>query len=71
MLKTQTGFINRTVSQAITGEWLDLLSWESVEDAKAAVAVFQTTPAGKRFSSYLDPQSVQVFYTETVVESFR
>src|ERR1700730_14713894 len=68
LLKTQDGFISRTVSLAESGEWLDILSWESIEAAKAATAVFQTDPAGKRFSGYLDIQHIQVFYTESVVE---
>ena len=67
-LKTQEGFLSRTVSQAESGEWLDILSWESIEAAKAAVAVFQTDPAGKRFSDYLDGEHFQVFYTEVVAE---
>ena len=68
LLKTQDGFISRTVSKAESGEWLDILSWDSIEAAKAAAAVFQTDPAGKRFSGYLDIQHIQVFYTESVVE---
>lgn len=68
LLKTQNGFISRTVSLAESGEWLDILSWKSIEAAKAATIVFQTEPAGKRFSDYLDPQQIQVFYTESVVE---
>jgi hypothetical protein len=68
LLKTQDGFRSRTVSQAESGEWLDILSWESVEAAKAAATVFQTDPAGKRFSEFLDPQQIQVFYTEVVAE---
>ncbi|QBD75407.1 hypothetical protein EPA93_05075 [Ktedonosporobacter rubrisoli] len=69
LLKTQTGFLSRTVSQAESGEWIDILTWESIEAAKAAAAVFQTDAAGKRFSAYLDPQLIQVFYTEAVVEA--
>lgn len=68
LLKTQDGFFSRTVSLAESGEWLDILYWESIEAAKAAAAVFQTDPAGKRFSDYLDLQRIQVFYTEAVVE---
>jgi hypothetical protein len=68
LLKTQEGFRSRTVSLAESGEWLDILSWESVEAAKAAAAVFQTDSAGKRFSDSLDLQQLQVFYIEPVVE---
>jgi hypothetical protein len=67
LLKTQEGFINRTVGQAEGGEWLDILTWESVEAAKAALAAFQTDPVGRRFLGYLDPQQIQVFYLETIV----
>jgi hypothetical protein len=67
LLKTQDGFIRRTMSLAESGEWLDILSWKSVEAAKAATTLFQTDPAGKRFSECLDPQQIQVFFTETVV----
>jgi hypothetical protein len=67
LLKTQNGFISRTIGKAESGEWLDILTWESVEAAKAATTVFQTDPTGKRFSGYLDPQQIQVFYLETVV----
>ncbi|WP_201391774.1 antibiotic biosynthesis monooxygenase [Ktedonobacter sp. SOSP1-85] len=66
LLQTQGGFLSRTVSQAESGEWLDILDWASVEAAKKAVSVFQSDPAGQRFSSYMDPQHIQVFYTETV-----
>ena len=69
LLKTQDGFLRRAVSQAESGEWLDILSWESIDAAKAATAVFQTDPAGKRFSDYLDLQHIQVFYTEVVAEA--
>lgn len=69
LLKTQDGFLGRTVSQAESGEWLDILSWTSIEAAKAAVAVFQTEPAGKRFSGYLDGEHFQVFYTDVVAEA--
>jgi hypothetical protein len=68
LLKTQDGFLSRTVSQAESGEWLDILSWESIEAAKAAAVVFQTDPAGKRFSDYLDVEHIQVFYTDVVAE---
>jgi hypothetical protein len=68
LLKTRDGFLSRTVSQAESGEWLDILSWESIEAAKAAAVVFQTDPAGKRFSDYLDVEHIQVFYTDVVAE---
>lgn len=69
LLKTQAGFLSRVVSQAESGEWLDILSWESIEAAKAAVTAFQTDPAGKRFSDYLDGEHFQVFYTDVVAEA--
>jgi hypothetical protein len=65
LLETQSGFISRTVGQSESGEWLDILYWDSVESAKKASAVFQTDPAGQRFSEYLNPQGIQVFYLET------
>jgi hypothetical protein len=67
LLKTQDGFISRMVGQAESGEWLDILYWHSIEAAKKAVAAFQADPAGKRFSEYMDPQQIQVFYAETAV----
>ena len=69
LLKTQEGFLGRTVSQDENGQWLDILSWKSIKDAKAATSLFQTEPAGKRFSSYLDLQHIQVFYTEVAAEA--
>jgi heme-degrading monooxygenase HmoA len=69
LLKTQEGFLSRTVSQAESGEWLDILSWESLEAAKAAVTAFQTDPAGKRFSDYVDGEHFKVFYTDVVAEA--
>ncbi|HEX6483313.1 MAG TPA: hypothetical protein VF043_31090 [Ktedonobacteraceae bacterium] len=67
LLKTQSEFVSRTVSVAENGEWLDILTWESVEAAKAATTAFQANPVGKRFSGYLNLQHIQVFYTESVV----
>lgn len=66
LLKTQPGFISRTIGKAESGEWLDILYWETIEAAKNAAEVFQTDPAGKRFSDYLDPQHIQVFYLEAM-----
>jgi hypothetical protein len=66
LLKTQEGFVNRTIGQAEGGEWLDILTWKSVEAAKAALAAFQNDPVGRRFLGYLDPQQIQIFYLETV-----
>ena len=65
LLETQVGFISRTVGRSEGGEWLDILYWDSVEDAKKAASVFQTEAAGQRFSSYLDLQKIQVYYLET------
>lgn len=66
LLKTQPGFISRTIGKAESGEWLDILYWDTVEAAKKAAEAFQTDPAGKRFSAYLDPQHIQVFYLEAI-----
>ena len=68
LLKTQEEFLDRIVSQAESGEWFDILSWESIEAAKAAVAMFQTNPVEKCFSDYLDGEHFQVFYTDVVAE---
>lgn len=68
LLKTQVGFLSRTVSQAESGEWLDILSWESIEDAKASITAFQADPSGKRFSDLLDGEHFQVFFTEVLAD---
>ena len=65
ILETQAGFISRTVGQSEGGEWLDILYWDSVADAKKASTVFQTEEAGKRFSAYLDLQTIKVYFLET------
>jgi hypothetical protein len=64
LLKTQAGFISRNVGQAEGGEWLDILYWDSVADAKNATSLFQTEATGKRFADMIKPDSFQVFYIE-------
>ncbi|MEP6987549.1 MAG: hypothetical protein ABI970_18230 [Chloroflexota bacterium] len=65
LLQSQTGFKTRTIGKAESGEWLDIIHWDSVESAKKAMTAFQSDEAGQRFSSYLDLSTIQVYYLET------
>jgi len=68
LLKTQTGFMSRTIGQSESGEWLDILYWESVESAKKAMTIFQTDKAGQSFSASLDLKTIKVYFLETDVQ---
>jgi heme-degrading monooxygenase HmoA len=66
MLKNQPGFLSRSIGQSEGEEWVDILYWESVEDAKSSVTSFQNESAGKHFSECIDPTHFQVFFTKPV-----
>ena len=58
-LSKQKGYIS--YKQLVDGEnWVDLLTWETIEDAQNAMEVGGMNDANLKFFSFLDGESVKV-----------
>jgi len=58
-MSKQKGFISW--KQLVEGRmWVDLLTWESMEDAKNVMEPSCTNALAEKFYSFIDQQSVQV-----------
>ena len=65
-LKTKSGFISRRLSHNGEGVWLDLVEWESMEEAQTAAAEIMATSEGQAFGSKIDGESIQMYHMHTV-----
>ena len=53
------GFISRTLSQAPDGEWMDLVLWESLEQAEAAGKQVMENPEALKVFGVIDESSMK------------
>ncbi len=65
-LETKPGFLNRRLSKDENGMWLDLIEWESMDEAQSAAAEIMSQPAGQAFSANIDGPSVQMYHMQTI-----
>lgn len=57
-ISRQPGFIARALSCAADGEWIDHITWASMEDAEAAAAKVEQAPEAGPFMSAIMPATV-------------
>jgi len=58
--KTQPGFQYRSLSQQEDGSWLDLVFWQSKEQAEAAMAKSQQEPLFGSFMEYVQEGTIDM-----------
>ena len=56
------GYLRRSLLQSDTGEWIDIVSWNQLNTAKAAAMSLQENPTAQQFFSHIDPNSVAFNY---------
>ncbi len=59
-LVRQPGYRSRLLARGAEGEWLDLVIWESLEDAERAAAAIGSCPGIGPFMQAMDPATVQL-----------
>lgn len=59
-IQSLDGFISRRLSQAEDGEWLDVIEWTSMEDAKSASDAFVKHEGCGPFMAAMDTTSIHM-----------
>ena len=65
-LEKQSGYIDRELLKVADDQWLDLLHWRTLVDAKRAGKGMLRDPACRDFVRMIDPASVKMMLVESV-----
>ncbi len=65
-LEKQSGYIDRELLKDKDGQWVDILHWNSMEEAQKAAEVMISDPATQDFMQKIDPSSVKMLHLEIV-----
>ena len=65
-LKNQPGLIDWQLYKEENGDWLEILHWNSVEEAKTAATRVLKLDSVKDFIKFIDEQTTENAYFETV-----
>jgi heme-degrading monooxygenase HmoA len=60
------GFIDRQLLQNPDGQWVDLVQWQTLEDANAAMQAVPNLPSFAAFAAVGDFQNAQVMHLHPV-----
>lgn len=60
--KKQKGFIKRTFAKSENGDWVDVVYWETMDDAIKASGAAMNSPACVPMFGMLDNASVKMFH---------
>jgi hypothetical protein len=58
----QKGFLKRIVGTSDTGEWVDVVTWETMEDALAASEAAMKSPACAPMFAMLEESSIKMHH---------
>lgn len=61
-LERQQGYINRELLKDEEGQWMDILHWESLNDALKASETLLKEPSAQSFIEKMNPTSVKIFH---------
>ncbi len=65
-LAKQKGYVGRELLKSSEGEWVDIIHWETMEDAQAAMNSFMDHPSTKKFGEVIDSSSIKMMHLEVV-----
>lgn len=60
--KKQEGFIKRTFAKSESGDWVDVIYWETMSDATKASEAAMKSPACAPMFEVLDGSSVKMYH---------
>ena len=66
-LRTRRGYIRRDLLEDESGQWIDLVRWETMDDALAAADAFAQTPDAAAFMEAVEPESIRMMHPRRVV----
>lgn len=58
------GFVSRELLKTSNGTWLDIVHFESMEDAQVAAENFAGNPSAKAFEEAIDPATAKMSHYE-------
>ena len=56
------GYISRRLLKSEDGQWLDIVDWTSLDEARQAGEAIMQRPSAQRFDALVDAESVKVFH---------
>jgi hypothetical protein len=65
-VRQYSGFIKRQLSQGEDGQWLDLLWWESLEEAHQAAENIMQDTSCVPFMQAINPDTMQMFHMNPI-----
>jgi hypothetical protein len=66
ILAAQSGYVGRELMLDDTGQWADVVQWDSLEAAMSAMTVMEHDPAMQPFMQALDLASIRMFHVQPV-----
>ncbi len=63
-LEKQKGYVDRELLKNQDGQWVDILHWNSMEEAQKAAQVMMQDPATQGFIQKIDPSSIKMLHLE-------
>ena len=67
-LRQVSGFRRRELSRDAAGNWVDIVHWDSLEEAQKAAAEIMSTPEGQKFGGTIRGESIQMYHVHPVHE---
>jgi len=65
-LESYTGYISRDLIQADNDQWVDIVKWESLEDAQFAAEDIMSKPEAATFMTIIDTASINMMHGKLV-----
>jgi len=65
-LSTCKGLVSRELLKGDDGSWLDIVEFDSIDDARAAMAAFRGHPSTRAFEAAIDPETARMEHFEPV-----
>ena len=65
-LQAMSGYIDRELLKDAQGQWMDILHWQSMDEALAAAEALMTAPNAGPFIAMLDATSMAMYHLEQV-----
>ena len=65
-LSTVSGFQRRELSCDDSGNWVDMIYWDSLEEAQQAAAEIMSMPEGQQFGSKISGESIKMYHMQSV-----
>jgi len=66
LLREAGGYIRRQILKNDAGQWVDVVYWDSLDEALKAADSIMSTPAGQQLGRVLDGASITMLHVQQV-----